>query len=113
MAVPWPVIITTTFKAGEKVVHYLLNRPSPQKEALIVALITSIPIITKELLPEIKAAIKNLLKRKHSAYYANHADVCHAYEDCTTGSKVNPEHRQAGTGDKELCVECRDRMLGT
>ena len=81
--------------------------------ALIAALIASIPIITKEVVPELIKAIKYLLKRKHPVYYENDADVCHAYEDCTIGSKINPEHRKTGTGDKELCAECRDRMLGT
>lgn len=113
MPIPWPAVI----KAGESaivLIGKLLGRSqkSAQKDALIIALIASIPVIAKELIPELVKAVRDLLKRKHPAYHDINADVCHAYDDCTIGSKIKPEHRQTGTGDKELCAECRDRILG-
>ena len=85
-------------------------RRSAKKDALIAALIASIPILTKELIPVIIEAIRNL-GRKHKTYYAADYDTCHIYDNCTVGTKIKAEHRHRGTGDKELCAECRDRLL--
>ena len=112
MAVPWSPLIGLAGKIFEKLIEIPgRGRRNHQKEALIAALITSIPILTKELIPVVIEAVRSL-GRRPKTYYVDDSDVCHVYEDCTVGSKINPEHRKRGTGNKELCIQCRDRMLG-
>lgn len=112
-AIPWATAIRAVegaIKLGGKLWP---KKDDSAKKALIAALIASIPVLTKELIPLLIEVIREIFRRgKYKPYYADDADVCHTYEDCTIGAKIKPEHRHRGTGDKELCAECRDRMLG-
>ena len=107
----------STITAGVKLIEIILRRipggprTSPQRDALIAALIASIPILTKELIPVIIESVRSL-GRRPKTYHADGSDVCHLYEDCTVGEKIIPEFRKRGTGDKKLCIQCRDKMLG-
>lgn len=112
MAIPWAAVIRAIEEAIKQA-GKRWQKDDSTKKALIAALIASIPVLTKELVPVLIEAIREIFKRgRHKPYYADDADVCHTYDDCTIGAKIKPENRRRGTGDKELCAECRDRILG-
>lgn len=37
---------------------------------------------------------------------AHHREVYHDTDTCPDGKRIKPEHREAGTGGKKLCLEC-------
>jgi hypothetical protein len=39
-------------------------------------------------------------------YPPKHREVYHDKDTCPDGKRIKPEHRRAGTGNKEYCNEC-------
>jgi hypothetical protein len=63
-----------------------------------------------ESLPEI---LKEVTMAKVAAYHTDsqeyppsHREVFHDHDDCPYGSRIQPRHRQSGTGNKPRCKEC-------
>ena len=81
-------------------------------QIFIAAVKASTPIVAKETTTAIIEAIKNL-GRSHKPYYSSRSDVCHIYKDCPVGSKIKRENKKRGTGDRDLCGECKDTLLNS
>ena len=45
---------------------------------------------------------------KMSPWHSTKANVHHVCSNCNTGNSIEKENRRGGTGNKPLCLECRD-----
>lgn len=39
-------------------------------------------------------------------YPPEHREVYHDHNNCPDGKRIQPKHREKGTGDKKRCKEC-------
>jgi hypothetical protein len=39
-------------------------------------------------------------------YPPQHRQVYHTLDNCPDGKRIKPQHRESGTGGKQLCKEC-------